>query len=152
MQQHLASKKHKEKQLAWQDLLAQSCSDEHHPGSGEQDAACDLVQDAAFDESDDEFEAQLQQLSLRGGQEQQTKAQESELAAASSSSSEEELSGVLSKKKKKKKAKKGVFGDVVEVAVAAQSAAAVSFEDCEDEVGCRDPVVDKKMTKKQIRR
>jgi hypothetical protein len=155
MQQHIASKKHKEKQLEWEDLLLETHGDPVDVGQGE---AEEEGAPAVLHDSDEEFEAQLARMHVGGEEEHRAgdgdSAGPSAVAAAASGSDEEEETSVnFGKKKKKKKAKRGVMSDAAlfdEVAV--EDAAPSVPDDGSDDKECDAPAPGKKLTKKQIRR
>jgi hypothetical protein len=163
MQQHVASKKHKEKQLEWDDLLAAS----HADASIDEE---ELVQEPAVfsvpaaDDSDEEFEAQLQRMHVG---EQPLAADAHGLdchdvvsggfsvgdASGSGLEDEEEMTVNAGKKKKKKKVKKGIMADEMLLEAAAEDAEMASvLDDGEGDEGGDEVNPGKKMTKKQMRR
>jgi hypothetical protein len=168
MQQHVASKKHKEKELEWNDLLAASRAD----------AVVDEEEDksvfaaASADDSDEEFEAQLQRMHMGGGGQQQGAGAAfadgeglcvedivSRCASAGDGSDsglddEEEASLNVGKKKKKKKVKKGLMADTTLSQEMVADAAVLSApgDDGDDDKGEEETAPGKKLTKKQIRR
>lgn len=156
MQQHIASKKHKERQLEWEDLLLET-----HGDTGDvEEAAEEEAAPPVLDDSDEEFEAQLARMHV-GGDEQCVSDEDSAgpkgpsavAAAASGSDEEEETSLNFGKKKKKKKAKRGVMSDAALFDEAAAEDAAPSVpDDGSDDKDCDAPAHGKKLTKKQIRR
>lgn len=165
MQQHIASKKHKEKQLEWEELLAASCADSGGKSVEDDDEVPDAV--PTLDDSDEEFEAQLRSMHL-GVQQSRDNSDagasridglhvDSVCAAAavgSESDDEEETTPSAGKKKKKKKVKRNVM---VAASLLEEEAAevAASFPPCnasDEEEGDGEAVSGKKLTKKQIRR
>ncbi len=154
MQQHIASKKHKEKQLEWEDLVLETHGDSGDAG----EAAAEEGAPAVLDDSDEEFEAQLARMHVGGEGEHRVSDEDSAgpsvvTAAASGSDEEEETSLNFGKKKKKKKAKRGVMSDAAMFdEVAAEDAAPSVPDDWSDDKECDAPAPGKKLTKKQIRR
>jgi hypothetical protein len=164
MQQHVASKKHKERLQEWEDLLAASCADagadDEEPGSKPTVFAA-----AAADDSDEEFEAQLQRMHVGGGEHQidvdadVDENIESGCASVGDGSGsglddEEEASLNVGKKKKKKKVKRGVMVDAMlsQEAVAEAAVPDAVRDGGDEDEGEGDPTPGKKLTKKQIRR
>jgi hypothetical protein len=168
MQQHLASKKHREKQLEWEDLLAASSADSGGKNVDDKDGGESDVVDAApaLDDSDEEFEAQLRRMHVGGEQSRDNGAcgtydsekhlDDADVVAAASSDNddEEEASISTGKKKKKKKAKKNVFSTAVMLDEEAAEVAAhhLPCNGSDEEDGDGEQAPGKKLTKKQIRR
>jgi hypothetical protein len=171
MQQHIASKRHKERQLEWEALLFETYGDagdvrvagEEGGGDGSFASSPPVLHD-----SDEEFEAQLAQMRLGGDKDRGISDKEwsdgdssaarlvgpSAVAAAESGSDEEEEASLnFGKKKKKKKVKRGVMSDAALLeAVVAADIDLIDPDDRSDEKECDSSAHGKKMTKKQIRR
>ncbi len=164
MQQHLASKKHREKQLEWEDLLAASSADLGGKNDDDDEGGRSDLADAApeLDDSDEEFEAQLRRMHVGGEQLRDNGAcsadgleedlDDANAVAAASTDGDEEEEATMStgKKKKKKKVKKNVFGTTV--MLDEKAAEVVPCNGSDEEEGDGEQAPGKKMTKKQIRR
>jgi hypothetical protein len=171
MQQHVASKKHKEKQVEWEGLLAASCADSGGIKSDEDDGGQGEATDEVpvLDDSDEEFEAQLRRMHLGGDQALASgdagaegaealdqDSDDFDVVADADSDVDDEKEAAMSagKKKKKKKAKRNVMGasSLLEEEIAEIAVQFVSCNGSDEEEGDVEPAPGKKLTKKQIRR